>query len=93
MAHNISNNRRRAEAMGAALEQFSGWHFDIQCANCGERKSVAVADLARRFGALTVKEVVGRLRCGIPRCGGRPSSLALRRGGYRIALLGIGAHR
>jgi hypothetical protein len=88
----VSSGKRRAEVIAAELRHFAGWKFDVACANCGERRELFVFDLSQRYGARTAGWVAAQLRCSLPRCGGRPSSLILRRGGYEVALIGPGTY-
>lgn len=74
----------------AALEDFVTWDFNIRCASCREQKLLPVADLSQCFGRLLVRDVSGRLRCIVPRCGDRRASPAL--GSYVINLIGLVAY-
>ena len=89
-AHTNPQSKRRAEAMASELRQWADWKFDVTCGTCGQQKTTFIADFVPRHGSLSVGEVSARLRCSIPRCGGRPSRLILLRGSYEITLIGVG---
>jgi hypothetical protein len=91
-AHNISFRKRRTLILESTVSLFADWTLDVTCANCGERRELPIADLPARYDSQTIGWVMRHLRCRIPRCGGRPARLILRRGGYEVPLIGVGAY-
>jgi hypothetical protein len=78
MAANLSQRKRRADAMAAPLAAFAGWSLMATCPRCQVRRYVAVDALTLRYGPdHLVQAVVNRLRCGVVGCARPPSFVRL----------------
>jgi hypothetical protein len=66
----------RATALASPRRQFTGWTITANCPACHVLRSRTVETLmVTNGGAITVGEVVARLRC--KRCGGKPDWVRL----------------
>ena len=93
MGHNVSQRKRRELVMASPVADFDTFEFDVTCSVCRRETTFLVSDLVPRFGTRTMGEVTAKLCCRLPGCGGKPSLLTLRRGGFPIPIVGPGVLR
>jgi hypothetical protein len=76
------------EILATRANTYRGWRLHTACGKCGRGNFLEVAELPEAVQALTLLEVIARLRCKTTGCGGKPRAVEILHHMKRHTLLG-----